>query len=194
MALHAPAATSTTLTLVAIVPLLVWRVVARVRRQIGRQRLSRARPWITLTVFPLLLAWLGFAAAAGAPARLGWMLGGVVAGAALGRLGWRHTKREATPQGLYYTPNLHLGILVSMLFVGRVAFRLVELYGTPPDAVPAFASSRSTLAVFGLLAAYYVVYAASLVRWRLRVRRGADARRDRAASSASGSPPPAGDA
>jgi hypothetical protein len=175
MAIQAPGAT-TTLTLVALIPLLVWRVVARVRRQIGRQRLSRVRPWITLTVFPLLLLWLGTAAATAGPGRLAWLLAGMVVGAALGRIGWRRTRLEVTPRGLYYTPNLHLGIVVSLLFVGRVVYRLAELYGTPADAVPAFASSRSTLAVFGLLAAYYVVFAIGLVGWRRQVERAAGAR------------------
>jgi hypothetical protein len=39
----------------AIVVLIVWRLYSRVRRAIGRQRLHPRRPWITLTILPLLL-------------------------------------------------------------------------------------------------------------------------------------------
>ena len=160
--------TPSAVTLLALVPLLAWRAYARVRRMVGRQRLSRVRPWITLAVFPLLIALLGLAAA-GVPRSLAWMAAGLAAGALLGVFGLRHTRFEPTPQGLFYTPNAHLGIALSLLFIARIAYRLVEVLviapaaGRTPDD---FASSALTLAVFGLLAGYYIAYAIGLVRWR----------------------------
>jgi hypothetical protein len=162
-----------TLTLLVVLPLLAWRVYARFRRLVGRQRLSRIRPWITLTVFPVLILLLCFAARAHVE-RLSLLLAGLICGVLLGVFGLRKTRFEPTPQGLFYTPNVHLGVALSLLFVGRIVYRLVEVYAFEP-AIPHglgdFARSPLTLAVFGLLAGYYISYAIGLVRWRFRVLR-----------------------
>lgn len=164
---------ATTLTLLGLLPLIVWRMVVRVRRLIGRQRLSKVRPWITLIVFPLLLGLLALSAYAHAHAdRLVWLALGLAAGGALGIFGLRKTVFEPTREGLYYTPNMHLGIALSLLFVGRILYRLVEvLLLAPPPAGHAddFATTPLTLGVVGLLAGYYISYAIGLLRWRRRV-------------------------
>jgi hypothetical protein len=162
----------TILPLLILVPLLVWRMVARLRRLVGRQLLRPVRPWMTVTIFPLLLLMLGSVALAH-PERLALMLLGVALGAALGVYGLRKTQFEPTPQGLFYTPSAHIGILVSMLFAVRIAWRIIELALTPvaAGAPDQFARSPLTLAVFGLLAGYYVSYAIGLLRWRASVQR-----------------------
>jgi hypothetical protein len=168
-----PTLTPSAVTLLALVPLLAWRAYLRFRRMVGRQRLSRVRPWITLAVFPLLIALLGLAAA-GAPRSLAWMAAGLAAGALLGVFGLRRTTFEPTPRGLFYTPNAHLGVALSLLFIARIAYRLVEVLviapaaGRTPDD---FASSALTLAIFGLLAGYYIAYAVGLLSWRRKVNR-----------------------
>ena len=162
-----------TVTLLVLVPLIAWRVYARVRRLVGRQRLSRIRPWITLILFPALILLLCLAARS-YPERLWLLAGGLSLGLLLGRFGLEKTRFEATPQGLFYTPNVHLGIALSLLFVARIAYRFVEVYALEsavPHGAGDFARSPLTLAVFGLLAGYYVAYAAGLVRWRFRVLR-----------------------
>jgi hypothetical protein len=177
--MHAPS--PSTLTLLVIVPLLAWRVYSRIRRMVGRQRLSRIRPWITLTIFPLLILLLCFAARSHVE-RLSLLVVGLVAGALLGVFGLRKTKFDPTPEGLFYTPNVHLGIALSLLFVARIVYRFVEVYAFEP-AIPHgledFGRSPLTLAVFGLLAGYYISYAFGLVRWRFRVLR---AKREREAA------------
>jgi hypothetical protein len=154
-----------------LVPLIGWRVYARFKRMVGRQRVSRIRPWITLVIFPLLIAFLASAAiATGHPPW--WLAVGVVSGLLLAAYGLSLTHFEVTPKGLFHTPNARLGIILLTLFVGRLAFRLVELYlhgSNTRQAQPDFASSPLTLAIFGLLAGYYIGYAAGLVRWRMRV-------------------------
>jgi hypothetical protein len=155
--------------LFALVPLMAWRMYARIRRMIGRQRLSRIRPWVTLLIFPLLLGLLVLAARAH-PDRL-WFLGiGVAAGGALALFGLKKTRFERTPEGLFYTPNAHLGIGLSLLLIGRVIYRLVDVFvfgHVPPPTEPNdFAITPLTLGVVGLLAGYYIVYAAGLVRSR----------------------------
>jgi hypothetical protein len=162
-----------TLSLLVLLPLLVWRVYARFRRMVGRQRLSRIRPWITLALFPALTLLLSIAAL-NHPARLWWLGAGLVLGALLGLFGLRKTRFEPTRQGLYYTPNAHMGIALSTLFMARIVYRLVEVYGIDPShphGMDDFARSPLTLAVFGLLSGYYVLYASGLVRWRWRILR-----------------------
>ena len=158
---------STILPLLIALPVIGWRVYGRVRRSIGRQPLSKTRPWFTVTLFPLLILLIGFATLVH-PENLWWLAGAVVAGVMLGVLGLNTTKFDATPEGLFYTANTHLGIALSLLFVGRVVYRLVEAYlaGNAPQATPDFTRSPVTLAVFGLLAGYYVTYAVGLIRWR----------------------------
>ena len=164
-----------TVTLLVLFPLIAWRVYARFRRMVGRQRLSKVRPWITLAIFPVLLALLAFAALAH-PERLLWLAGGVVIGAALGVFGLSKTRFEPTPQGLFYTPNAHLGIALSLLFIGRIAYRFVEVYlidPTLPQGPADFARSPLTLTVFGLLAGYYIAHAIGILWWRRSVLRDA---------------------
>lgn len=159
-----------------IVPLVAWRAWSRIKRNIGRQALSKGRPIVTLVLFPLLVALLGWRALEHSrPELLYALAGGIVGGAVLGYYGIRHTKFEVTPQGLFYTPNAHLGIALSVLFIGRVLYRLFVLYSANPYAQPAtgdFTASPLTLAIFGLLAGYYVTYAIGLTRWRLAVEKG----------------------
>jgi hypothetical protein len=157
-----------TLALLIAVPLILWRVYARIRRKVGRQKLSKVRPWLTVVFFPLIVALLALATLSH-PERLAWLVAGLAGGAMLGVHGLRKTRFEPTPQGLFYTPNAHLGIALSLLLVGRIAYRFVEIYVMNPGAVHTsrdFARSPLTLAVFGLLAGYYIAYAIGLIRWR----------------------------
>ena len=160
-----------TITLLVLAPLLIWRIYSRIRRMVGSQRLSRVRLWITLVIFPTLVLLLGYAAHENAKL-LSWLAGGLAFGSFLAVYGLRQTRFEQTPQGLFYTPHAHLGIALSLLFVGRIVYRLVEVYALNGAASPGtaeFARSPLTLAIFGLLAGYYVIYAVGLVRWRNRV-------------------------
>jgi hypothetical protein len=160
-----------------MIPLIAWRMYARIRRNIGRQTLSKVRPWITIGIFPLLIVLLSIGAYAHHRAALfAAMAGGITGGIVLGIYGLRHTKFAVTPEGLFYTPNAHIGIALSVLFVGRVVYRMFVLYSMNPYAPlnPGdFAASALTLGIFGLLAGYYVTYAIGLVRWRLGVERDA---------------------
>lgn len=155
------------LLVVGVAVLIAWRMYSRMRRLIGRQRLSRVRPWVSVTLFPLLvllLASVSFAHPEGL-----WPLAvGLVAGAALGTWGLKLTKFERTPEGLFYTPNLHLGIALSLLLAARILYRLGQVYlgvsagGTSLD----FARSPITLVIFGTLAGYYIRYAIGLIAWK----------------------------
>jgi len=163
--LAAPAAT--TVALLLLVPLVAWRVHSRIRRMVGRQRLSKWRARITLIIFPLVSLMLASAAIAH-PERLALFAVALAAGGALSMYGIKKTKFEATPGMLYYTPNAHLGIALSVLFLARIAWRVFEVWHLPPGTANGqeFARSPLTLGVFGLLAGYYMGYATGLLHYR----------------------------
>lgn len=161
------------LALLIVLPLIAWRLYARFRRLVGRQRASAVRPWVTLTLFPVLAVFLGYAARS-SPTALIALAAALIVGAVLGRYGLAKTQFEAGPEGRYYTPHAPLGIALFVLLAGRVAYRLVELTTLSPALARGadFARSPATLAIFGLIAGYYVVYALGLLRWRRAARRG----------------------
>jgi hypothetical protein len=158
---------------VAIVALIAWRLYSRVRRSLGRQRLSPWRPWITVTILPLVIVLLALQSRA-QPTLIGASLAcGVAVGIALGVLGLRLTRFEASADGLYYTPSAHLGIALSALLVGRILWRLLVngLPGAPGAASPPqHALTPLTVLLVATLAGYYVTYAIGLLRWSIRSR------------------------
>ncbi len=158
------------LATLGIIALILWRVYARIRRVIGRQAFKRRRSIGALVFFPLLLALLLLASIAH-PINLITLSAGAAVGAMLGAYGLRLTRFEATEEGHFYTPNAHLGIALSLLFVGRLVYRYVQLQmigealaGSPMD----FTRSPLTLLIFATLAGYYVAYAFGLLRWSQR--------------------------
>lgn len=160
------------LVTIAIIALIGWRLQSRMRRMMGRQRLSPVRPWVSIVIFPLVVAMLGFAALQ--QQHLGIYLGcGIVVGIGLGVLGLRLTRFEATTEGLYYTPSAHLGVALSALLVCRIAYRFaVGGFADPGagSAPPGAGLTPLTLLLVGTLAGYYTTYAIGLVRWSLRNR------------------------
>lgn len=177
MAAPVPAATITTFAVLA--PLVLWRLYARFRRMVGRQHYSAGRLWFTLTIFPVIVALLVATAVPAHTERLLLLAAGLVLGVFLGRFGLSRTKFEATDEGLFYIPNAHLGIALTLLFVARIGFRFVELatmdFTHSQPGIDAFARSPWTLGIFGVLAGYYVTYAIGVLRWGRAPRKTAPA-------------------
>jgi hypothetical protein len=148
-----------------LVPFVMWRVYQRIKRLMVRQRSQPWRHWIAVILFPLIIVAIGVNALAH-PLALAGMAVGISAGAALGVLGLRKTIFERIGGAFFYTPNAHIGILVSMLFLGRLLYRGYEFYMLGAAQPSDFGSSPLTLIVFGVLAGYYTTYAAGLLRWR----------------------------
>lgn len=163
------------LVTIAIIALIAWRMHSRIRRTIGRQRLSPVRPWITVVLFPLVTALLAFAALR-SPEPIGiYLAGGAVVGIGLGLLGLRLTRFEVTPTGRFYTPSAHLGVALSVLLVCRIAWRFAAggfpgAAGAGSSGPPAGSLTPLTLLLVGMLAGYYTTYAIGLLRWSARSR------------------------
>jgi hypothetical protein len=156
----------------AIVALIAWRMYSRIRRVIGRQRLTLKRIWVRLVLFPVVIALLAFASRMH-PEALGYLACGVAIGVALGVLGLRLTKYEVTAEGLFYIPSAHLGVALSTLLIARVAYRFA-VYGLPGAGAggppPGGTLTPLTLLIVGTLAGYYWTYGVGLLRWSGRSR------------------------
>ncbi len=161
------------LLMAAIAVLIFWRVIRRIRRLVGRQRVRTGRLTATSIVFPLLL--VGVALSTGGDPRLvEGLAAGVAIGIALALAGLRLTRFEHGGDGASYTPNTVLGVAISLLFVGRVVYRLGVVSTTTghfdPSSMQAFGRSPLTLATFGLVAAYFASYSIGILVWHRRVR------------------------
>ncbi|WP_317202005.1 hypothetical protein [Janthinobacterium sp.] len=160
---------TTTLALLVLVPLLVWRIFSRLKRMMVRQPSTLWSHWAAAILFPLLVAALA-ALTGGAALPLSSLGAGALAGAWLGVWGIKLTRFENTAKGCFYTPNRHLGMLVAMLFVARALHLCLELYLNTRVAAPLPqqdpAQSPLTMLSCGLLAGYYGIYAWGLLRWR----------------------------
>lgn len=161
---------TSTLVAIAFAAFVVYR---RARRNIGRQVFNSRRLVLRVVAFSLigLLVLVGLSLHT-PPHTLEAITVGALAGAALGWFGVRHTDFEFTPEGNFYTPHLYIGLAVTLLLVGRMAYRLVQMNTlgaldmaghTPP---PAF-DSPLTLGILFLTIAYYIVNSLGLLQ-RLR--------------------------
>ena len=166
----------TTLALIALVPLLVWRIYSRLKNQMTRQRSIVSRHYTGLIVFTALVVVPG-TELGDRPFQLAALAAGALAGIALGTYGLRRTRFEDTPEGYFFTPPSRMGILVAMVLVARVIYLGIEIYmnqgSNRPN--PRFTDSPITMLCLGVTAAYFATFSATLMRWRQKMRKQVDA-------------------
>ena len=150
--------------------LIIWLIYRRLRRTFGRQAYQQRRLVLRAGIL-CVVGTLMLASALHSTELLASLLGGAILGWLLALVGLRHTVFESTPQGRYYTPHTYIGLLVSGLFLGRLAYRFLSVYlgtqsGSHPNSSPfsTYQQSPLTLALFGLLIGYYVAYNFGIVR------------------------------
>ena len=158
------------ITPILMVAVLAFAIYRRVRRTIGRQPLQPKRMQFRM-IFFALAGVITLAFSFRNIELAGSLLGGAAAGAALGYFGLRHTKFETTSEGQFYTPHLYVGLFVTVLFLGRIAYRFIFLYPMMQAATKAnespfaeYQKSPLTLAIFGVVIGYYVAYYAGVIR------------------------------
>jgi hypothetical protein len=162
--------------------LVVFAVYRRFRRSFGRQPLRPARMTLRIVLLAVVscallpLAWRS-------PQFLTAELAGAALGIGLGLWSAQRTRFLMHDGRLYYLPHTYAGIAVSLLFLGRLAFRVVQLYtgvqashagyahvdgaADPSQAFAPASMVRSplTVAIFFVLAGYYACYY-SWVLWK----------------------------
>lgn len=151
-----------------MLPLLVWMVWRRVSRQFGRQPIQRKRMIARIVIFAVvgcLLSLAGFHSVR----LLEGLVGGVLIGALIGTVGLRLTRFEVDPvKGDCYVPNVWIGALLTVLLLGRLLWRLMQMQQVSAAAqaggYPAsYTYSPLTMLVVGLLVGYYIVYFSGLL-------------------------------
>ena len=161
----------TTIALLVLVPLLVWRIYSRLKYMLKRQESQMWRHWLSAVAFPVLLAWLALSML-GNELGLSCLAAGALGGAWLGVFGLKGTRFETVGRRYFFTPNLRIGIIVFMLFAARMLYRGLELYMISRVETPnlmsqtEFVQSPATTVVLGLLAGYCAAYSIGMIRWR----------------------------
>jgi uncharacterized membrane protein len=158
----------TTIVLLLLVPLAVWRIYSRLKIVLGRTRSELWRHYATLAVMVVMLLAVAIQTLGNWTA-LAALVAGAVVGGLLGQRSMKMSRLENRPDGFFYTQNRKLGLLVIMLFISRLIYRLFEAYlhmhnGLPLD--PDFLGQPITAWLFGLLGGFYGIYATRLIQWR----------------------------
>lgn len=143
--------------------LITWSVYRRVRRNLGRQKLRPRRSVVSIVILAVVSVLLRTTALPDSRLLLG-LGGGILLGVLLGCFGLRLTQFETADEGHFYTPDTRLGVALSLLFAGRMIYRLWVLRdaATTPGP-PQLFHSPLTFFIFGLLAGYYIVYHCGLL-------------------------------
>jgi hypothetical protein len=161
----------------ALAILLAFAIYRRFRRNFGQQPLRPIRMRVR-TVLLLIVGCLLLPSALRSAAFISAMLGGIAAGVALAVWGAARTRFLRISGQLYYVPHTYTGVAVSFLFLGRLLYRLIQVYGnmhaahaagpdSPSQALAPAGMLRSpvTLGLFFVLMGYYVCYY-SIVLWK----------------------------
>jgi hypothetical protein len=137
--------------------LFAWSIYRRIRRNIGRQPLRPRRAITSITILSLVSVLIVGTSLQNINLPLGFG-GGVLLGALLGFVGLRLTRFETTAEGHFYTPNTHIGIALSVLFAGRIAYHYWPGHAATAQNHAMPFQSPLTLFILGLTVGYYIVY------------------------------------
>ena len=142
--------------------------VRRIRRSFGRQPYHPTRTHVRLVVLALACAGLVFAAMTLPVADVALAVGtGLAIGTVLGAFGVKHTRIETADGARWYTPNPWIGGALSLLLVGRLAWRFGHGAFSSGAAQAAQNANPLTLGIAATLVAFYLVNGAGLA-WRMR--------------------------
>jgi len=143
-----------------------WIYYRRIRRQFGRQPYQHKRAMARTVLLSLVTCGLLVAAVALPKVGLA-IVCGLGLGAMLGAAALRWTDIEASEGARWYTPNPWIGGALSLLLVGRLAWRWGQGAFSQGGAQVAANASPLTMGLMATLVAFYVVNGAGLA-WRMR--------------------------
>jgi membrane protein CcdC involved in cytochrome C biogenesis len=173
------------LTVIVLVALIGWSLYRRARRTLQAQPLRRRRLIVRSILF-ILVAALIVAVTFAYPVDLLWEVAGVAVGLILAGFAIAGTRFERRPDGWYYKQSVGIGVVVLLLFVGRLVWRIAfaaqavangtGMPGAGGGSTPAgragahaaanpYASDPWTSGLLLVLVAYYACYFLWLV-WK----------------------------
>lgn len=159
----------TPVTVTLLVALVAWRMYARLKRLLRRQEFHRRKSLTSAVVFSLL-ALLMLTSTVANPSLLPGCVAGAAIGIGLAFIGLRLTRFEVTPAGFFYTPSVHIGIVLSIAVLVRIGYRVVRLnvgtFEMSQHPSVELGQSALTLALVAILFGYYATYSIGLLRWR----------------------------
>ena len=162
---------TTTLALLLLVPLLVWRIYSRLKKLVARQKSQLWRHRLVAFGVPALIVFLATTTKFEI-LPLSSLGAGVLAGGWLGVLGIKLSRFEQVGKDYYFTQHRYLGLAITMLFIARLLYRGMEIYLNTrldvPVPPPPFGQSPLTMAAYGMVTGSYTAYAWGLLRWRQR--------------------------
>lgn len=162
---------TTTLALLFLVPLLVWRIYSRLKKLVARQKSQLWRHRLVAFGVPALIVFLATTTKFEI-LPLSSLGAGVLAGGWMGVLGIKLSRFEQVGKDYYFTQHRYLGLAITMLFIARLLYRGMEIYLNTrldvPVPPPPFGQSPLTMAAYGMVTGYYAAYAWGLLRWRQR--------------------------
>ena len=161
----------TTLALLLLTPILVWRIYARLKTQMARQRSIMSRHYTGILVFGAMIL-VPLSEVLARPMALGALAVGTALGVFWGHFGLRRTKYEDTEGGYFFTPPMRLGIVMAMVLIARVlyiGFELYTLQGSGATA-PRFTDSPLSMLCVGLTGGYFLAFSVGLLLWRRKLR------------------------
>jgi hypothetical protein len=164
--------TITTLALLLLTPILVWRVYTRLKTQMARQRSLMTRHYTGVLVFVGMIL-VSLSEVLTRPYPLAALAAGTALGVFWGVFALRRTRYEETEGGYFFTPPMRLGIAMAMILVARVLYIGVEIYAVQQGsglATPRFTDSPLTMLCVGLTGGYFGAYSVGLLLWRRRLR------------------------
>ena len=142
-----------------------WAYYRRIRRTFGRQRWQPVRTGVRLALVCLALAALVFAVMF-LPHVAPGIAVGAAAGVVLAAFALRHTHAEWIDGQGWYTPNPWIGGALTVLLLGRLAWRYTHGVFSGGAAQTAQQASPLTLGIAAALVAYALVNGAGLF-WRM---------------------------
>jgi len=166
----------------ALVALLAFALYRRGRRLIGRQRYSEKRMRVRVLFIAVItvLAVIPLAGHGQAAVELGSAAAGFAVGIAIAAAALRFTQMGRDERGLWYVPNLYLGMGLVALLIARYVYEYFEVLpkmraqaeAAANGAAPQIAAQPMLHGVLFLVLGYYVVYYGGVM---LRARRLPDA-------------------
>jgi len=159
-----------------MVPLAAFAIYRRVRGNFGPQPIRRKRMIARIAILAVVTVLFALTGLHN-PMLLAGFAGGIAGGVVLGLVGLSLTAFGQNERGAdVYIPNPWIGAALTVLLVGRLAWRFVEVMPQIKD--PALTAGHAppmgsplTLAVFGLMVGYYVAYYAGLLIHHRRFQR-----------------------